>query len=423
MGRRAWAWVLPVLCGFGCGGEAEWPGRVDPVSGSPPVAEQFPQGPGPEEPPTPEEPTPPPPDPDPEPDPEPQPVVRAFQPGFFQNLRASRKTHGRVTLRYRIPVTRSGERIQIVVAAGNSSLVIHQATVGRDGGNGSLDGKARQLRFADQPQVTVPSLQRVASDPLSFEVDAPEDLVISLDVDGGVRASLIDAFPGSFIAPEGQAWHTHLVGAAPQERLWGLTAVLVEADEAPVFLAVGDSITEGYVSGDDDVRHAWPHLAAVQAQVPVVNGAVSGQGVYQANELREAELHWVPGITHCLVMLGTNDLAAIEGPELIRRLGLLFDGLHEKCEVWAGTLVPRERADGFDLSVVHARRAQVNAWLRARPPHVARVVDFEAATARPGDVNRFRDGYGYDGIHPSRAGQTAMGDAAADAVRETLKMR
>ena len=78
-------------------------------------------------------------EPKPEPE-EPKPKVKAFQPGFFQNLRASRKTDGRVTLRYRIPVVRSGARIQIVDAAGNDlSWNVSCVEVNGAGGNGGCE--------------------------------------------------------------------------------------------------------------------------------------------------------------------------------------------------------------------------------------------------------------------------------------------
>ncbi len=420
---RVWAWAvtLPVLLWAGCGGEAQTTVRVELVPSAPPAAELFDGGldgegfpdggfeaegdggtvTAPEDPPPIEL---------------PPPSEPIFQPGFFQNLRASRRTEGRVTLRYTVPVLRSGGRLKVVLLAGNSSLTVHEATVARAGSGGSLSGTAKQLKFSGQPTAHVPSRQRLASDPLSFEVDAPADLVVSLDVDGGVGASLIDAFPNSFLAPAGQAWHTHVTGAQPHHRLWGLNAILVEGPAEPVFLAIGDSITEGYVSGHDDVRDAWPHLAAEGSLVPVANGAVSGQGVYSANELFGDELQWLSEfkVTHCLVMLGTNDLAALDAAEMKARIGGFFDRLRPLCEVWAGTLIPREKAEGADLAEVHARRADVNAWLRAGAGgRAAHVVDFEAVTCAEGDPNRFRQGFSWDGIHPTLAGQRAMGELAA----------
>jgi lysophospholipase L1-like esterase len=376
MGWRLGVAILPALLCAGCGGEATGTVRVDLVPPSSPAAEQSLPPVAAEAPPR----TEPPEDPrHPEPAPEPlEPPEDLFLPGFFQNLRASRRAEERVTLRFRVPVTRSGGRVQLVVLAGNSSLVIHQATMARPAGNGSLSGEARTLKFAGSGQATVPGRQRLVSDALAFEVRAPEDLVVSLDVEGGVGASLIHAFPDSWIAPGGQAYHTHL----------------------------------------SDHRAAWPYLAFLGSGMPVANGAVSGQSIYQASEELEREVGWLPRVSHCLVHLGTNDLAALESAELKARLGKLFAALRPRCEVWAGTLVPRERADGTELALVHARRAEVNAWLRTLPPNVSRVVDFAEATHAEGDVNRFRDGFSHDGIHPTLAGQRAMGERAAGALQQ-----
>ncbi len=411
---RVWGWALalPVLLWIGCGGEATGSVRVDLVPAAPPAAERFPQ--------------------DESGEPivpivhEPVPIVLPpppsgdiFQPGFFQNLRASKVTDGRVTLRFKVPVVRSGKRLRIAVRAGTSALTVYEATVARAGEGGSLGERARQLRFGGSPRAEVEPRGRLVSDALDFEVAAPMELMVSLDVEGGLAASLIDAFPHSFIAPAGQAWHTHLNGSAPHRQLWALTAVFVEGPAERVVLAIGDSITEGYVGGDDDVRDAWPNLAAVSSGVPVVNGAVSGQGIYSANDLYRDELQWLSDfdVTHCLVLLGTNDLAALDAGELKSRLTGFFDRLRPLCEVWAGTLIPRERADGADLEAVHARRAELNAWLReGASGRVKQVVDFDAATRSDEDPDRFREGFGYDGIHPSVAGQRAMGAVAAQAL-------
>ena len=341
-------------------------------------------------------------------------VPLVFQPAFHQALRWFDYTSGQVTFRYKIPIGRAGERIRVAFRAGDYPLVLHRAAVARAGEPGGNLGSAPVvLTFAGSEGVTLPAHTRMLSDPVAFPVSAGQELSVSFAVEGAMAASAINGFPDSFAAPGDQTLAPSLTDATPRHRLAALQTIDVEAPSQRAFVAIGDSITEGYVTGEDDYRRAWPALAQSLSGTPVANAAVSGQGVWAANEYLADDVGVLEGRTDCVVLLGTNDLAALSPAEMIDRLSGLFEALATGgCRVWAGTLLPKESTTGGDLGLVNWRRGEVNDWLRHRAPAFG-VIDFERAVALPDDPNRFVPGLDQDGIHPSYAGQRVMGEFAA----------
>ena len=210
----------------------------------------------------------------------------------------------------------------------------------------------------------------------------------------------------------------------PWPRATGVDTIDVLSAPAPVVVAIGDSITEGYVSGDvgtfngnaDDYRNSWTMIAQTAMGVPISNAGVSGQGLDEGISHLGSEVFPLQGVTDCVVLLGTNDLPDYDAPLIEARLQTLFDTLKPFCRVWAGTLLPKERTSAGSLTLVNARRHAVNDWIRQSGPSVAGVVDFEAAVAAPGDVDAFKLGLTSDGIHPSIQGDAVLGRFAAAAL-------
>jgi lysophospholipase L1-like esterase len=336
-----------------------------------------------------------------------------FQPGFHQALRWSDRTPGLVTFRFKIPMARAGDRIRAALRAGDGPMDLHRVSVAKAGAGGTLRSDPTPLTFDGGESVALGPGQRIVSDPVSFRVEPHDELAVSFAAEGAVASSAISAFPESFLASGDQTLLNDLVEAIPHHRLLGVQTIEVESSFDRAFVAIGDSITEGYVTGDDDHRLAWPAIAAAASGSPVVNAAVSGQGVSETTEHLRDDVDVLHGHTDCLVLVGTNDLGAKSAAELIAALSTLFDALTSGgCRVWAGTLLPKERTTAGELAEVKARRAEVNDWLRSQKA-AFEVIDFEKALAAPGDPHRFAPGFGVDGIHPTYTGQKVMGDLAA----------
>lgn len=348
------------------------------------------------------------------------PGAAIFQPGFHQALRTSVSTSRRTTYRMKLPIGRAGSRIRLSFQAGDGSLTLHSATVALAGTQGALAGAPAAVTFGGSPGFTAAARNRVTSDPVAFPVSPGDELYVSFDVDGALAASNINAFPDSYSWAGSQANAQNPPAGTASMRAVGLDTIDVEAAGGTAFVALGDSITEGYVSGDvgdyvsrhDDYRNAWTTVAQGLLRLPVANAAVSGQGIDEAIAGLKNEVFTLQGITDCLVLLGTNNLGSWTADQIDARLTVLFDQLRPFCRIWAGTLLPKETTSNGVLSTVIARRLAVNDWIRHQA-QVDGVIDFEAVLAAPGDVNHFGAGLGEDGIHPSIAGQAVMGREAA----------
>ncbi|HZH15816.1 MAG TPA: GDSL-type esterase/lipase family protein [Archangium sp.] len=405
----AWAVLVVAGCGStGNEGEApiEAPASEAPVPEVPvpdPLEEQPPPG-GPVV----VEPT----EPEPVPEP-PRPPPPMFQPGFHQALRWSYST-GSVTFRLRIPVGRAGERVRLAFRAGDGNLVLRKATVAQAGPNGSLASAPVAVTFSGTPGFSVGARTRVVSDPVSLPVGFRDELAVSFEVQGALAVSAIHALPGSYVRSGAYASVTGPLGGTAWDRAVGLATVDVEGPPARAFVALGDSITEGYIDERDDTRLAWPSVAEAQLGVPFANAGVSGQGFYDALMNLDAEVLSLQGITDCVVLLGTNDLSALDVGGLKARMNTLVSRLQPFCRVWVGTLLPKEKSNHGNYEVVKKQRLEMNAWIRATFPDV---IDFEAVTRQPGNVHLFLDGLEVDGIHPSAEGQRVMATEASRVLR------
>jgi lysophospholipase L1-like esterase len=346
--------------------------------------------------------------------------ARVFQPGFHQALRWSVTTTGRTTYRMKVPVGRPGSRLRFAFRSGEGPLTIHAASVALAGTRGALASAPLPISFQGARAVSLPAGARRVSDAVDFPVAFGTELYISFDVEGALAAGAIMTFPDSFKYPGANADVANPSGATPWMRAIGLDVIDVEAPSTRAFVALGDSITEGYVSGDvwdyvsknDDYRNAWAMVAQRQLRVPIANAGVGGQGIQDAIANLETEVFTLSGISDCLVLLGTNDLPMYGAPELQAQLETLFSRLRPWCRIWAGTMLPKERTPTGDLATVNVRRRAVNDWLRTQA-NVTGVIDFAAVTASPTNPDVFRAGFNADGVHTSIQGQAAMGQEVA----------
>ncbi|HYO55221.1 SGNH/GDSL hydrolase family protein [Archangium sp.] len=351
----------------------------------------------------------------PEPDPgQPRPVPPMFQPGFHQALRWSYST-GSVTFRLRVPVGRAGQRVRLAFRSGDGTLVLRKATVARAGPDGSLASAPVAVTFSSAPGFSVGARTRVVSDPVSFPVGFRAELAVSFEVQGALAVSAINALPGSHVRSGSYASVMGAIGGAPWARAVGLATVDVEGPPARAFVALGDSITEGYIDEQDDTRLAWPSVAEARLGVPIVNAGVSGQGFYDGLLNLDAEVLSLQGITDCIVLLGTNDLSASNLDGLRSRMNVLVSRLRPFCRTWVGTLLPKEKSNHGDYEVVKRDRLVMNAWIRATFPDV---IDFEAVTRQPGNAHLFLEGLEVDGIHPSAEGHRVMATEVVRVLRE-----
>ncbi|RKH17929.1 SGNH/GDSL hydrolase family protein [Corallococcus sp. CA047B] len=338
----------------------------------------------------------------------------AFQPGFHQALREPAFAGSLTTYRMRVPVGRAGSRVRITFRSGDGTFTLKRATVAQAGANGALASTPVSLTFNGQPGFTANARTLVTSDPVAFPVGFRDEVAISFEATGALAVSLIESFPGSFMRTGSYATTQAALGGQAWEFATAVATVDVEGPPGRAFVAIGDSITEGYYDTKNDTRNAWPALVEKELGVPVVNSGASGQGFWDANLQLPQEVLAMQGFTDCIVLLGTNDLASegITVAKLEQRMNQLFDQLQPRCRLWVSTLLPKEKTNYGSYDVVKAQRKEFNAWIRTQTR--AEVIDLEAVTRQPGNVDLFLDGLEVDQIHPSKEGHRVM---AAEVVR------
>lgn len=346
------------------------------------------------------------------------PPATSFQPGFHQALRASHSAGSVTTFRMRVPVARDGGRIRVTFRAGDGSMTLVRATVAHAGANGALVSTPVNLTFDGVEGFTVAARTRKTSDPVDFPVAFRDELAITFETRGALAASAISAFPGSFSRAGNHALVTGALGGTLFDRAVGVATVDVEGPTGRAFVAIGDSITEGYVSTKNDTRNAWPARVEAALGAPVVNAGVSGQGFYDALMLLDGEVLALQGITDCIILLGTNDLGEKNSLSVMKaRMNTLLSRLAPFCRTWVSTLLPKEKSNYAPYEAVKTQRLEFNSWVRGGSTGPD-IIDLEAVTRQPANVHLFLDGLEVDGIHPSVEGHRVMADEVTRVLRE-----
>lgn len=138
-----------------------------------------------------------------------------------------------------------------------------------------------------------------------------------------------------------------------------------------------------------------------------------------------------PGVTHLILLAGTNDIvfsitpgeidhefagimktdAPVGTADLIRAYRQILERAHAHgVTVFGATLTP---IGGSDLSTPdgEAARQRTNDWIRTSGAFDA-VLDFDAVWRAPEDPDRIKDGFDMgDHLHGNDAGYTALADS------------
>jgi lysophospholipase L1-like esterase len=224
-----------------------------------------------------------------------------------------------------------------------------------------------------------------------------------------------------------------------------LTAVDIYADAGTaVVVAIGDSITEGATG----TAGGWPGCLSrrlttgphPQKPMSVINAGIGGNQVlrdgFGASLLSrfDRDALWVPGVTHIVLLGGTNDIgmpgatrfgerewiSKAETPSptdiILAYQQLIARARDRHVKIYGGTLppfggpTPPEQAE-YNSPEKEAIRQSVNQWIRTGGAYDG-VIDFEAAVRAPANPDRLRPEYDLgDHVHPSDRGHQALADA------------
>jgi lysophospholipase L1-like esterase len=333
-------------------------------------------------------------------------------------------------------------RVRISNAYGTRPLAIGAARLGvRSAGPAVVPGSNRRLTFGGEPTATIAAGALVVSDPVELSVapladvavsvHLPQDLPPSFGITGRyARQTNYVSPPGDFAAEEVMP-----VGRLTDDWYFACGVDVVAPRETGAVVAVGDSLTDANISTHDG-HHSWPSQLARRLvarpggrPMAVMNQGLGGNRILHDirgdSGLRrfDRDVLAQPGVTHAVIMLGTNDLRnrpgkleeEVAAPQMIAGLQqLAVRGQARGIKVIAATLTPFENETflpGAWNPRREAARQAVNDWLRKTDVFDA-IVDFDRALRDPDHPTRMLPIYDCgDHLHPSDRGYRAMGDA------------
>src|SRR5256886_100642 len=269
-------------------------------------------------------------------------------------------------------------------------------------------GSTRRLTFGGERSATIAAGALVVSDPvelafaplsdLAVSVHLPSDLPASFGVTGRyARQTNYVSPPGDFASDEVMP-----VGRLTDDWYFVCGVDVVAPRETSAVVALGDSLTDANISTHDG-HHSWPsqlarRLVARQSGRPmaVMNQGLGGNRILHDirgdSGLRrfDRDVLAQPGVSHTIIMLGTNDLRnrwgkpeeEVNAPQMIAGLKqFAVRGQARKIKVIGGTLTPFENETflpGAWNPRREAVRQEVNEWLRKADGFDA-IVDFDQA--------------------------------------------
>ena len=333
-------------------------------------------------------------------------------------------------------------RVRISNAYGIRPLAIGAAYVGvRSSGPAVVPGSNRRLTFGGEARATIAAGAPIVSDPvelafaplsdLTVSVYLPDDLPASFGITGRyARQTNYISPPGDFAAEELMP-----VGRLTDDWYFVCGVDVVAPRGTGAIVALGDSLTDANISTHDG-HHSWPSQLARRLMarqhgrpVAVMNHGLGGNRILHDirgdSGLRrfDRDVLAQPGVTHTVIMLGTNDLRNRQGkpeeevtaPQMIAGLSQFgLRGQARGIKVIGGTLTPFENETflpGAWNPKREAIRQEVNQWMRKTDAFDA-IVDFDQALRDPDHPTRMQPIYDCDDhLHPSDLGYRAMGDA------------
>jgi lysophospholipase L1-like esterase len=342
-------------------------------------------------------------------------------------------------------------RLRLTNTFGKDTVTLGPIYVGvRATGAAIVPGTNRVATFGDVRTVSIPAGAEVLSDQVEVDVQAEQDLVVSMYAPAptGPATYHPDAHQANYLAagnhttePDGAAFTTTLTS------WFFLDGVEVRASSgAAAVVALGDSITDG-AGSTFSTNHRYPDflaqrlLAQPDNELSVLNEGIGGNrllndspclGVSALNRL-DRDVLAQHGVRTVILQEGINDIAfsffTSENPipgvpldcflpnddvspaQLISGYQQIINRVHAAgLRILGGTLTPWQGSSPYS-DAREATREAVNDWIRTSGAFDG-VVDFDLALRDPANPLRLLPAYDSgDHLHPSDTGNAAMADA------------
>jgi lysophospholipase L1-like esterase len=347
------------------------------------------------------------------------------------------------TLRMNARISIGGDtlRVRLSNAYGIRPLVIGAAQIDLHAkGAGIVPDAGRTLTFGDERSATIAAGALLVSDPVDMRVAPLTDLVISIYLPDDLPASFgitgRYARQTNYVSPPGDFSCADVMPVARLTSDWYFVNgidVMASANTGGI-VALGDSLTDANISTIDAFCR-WPDQLARRLcarvggrPMGVMNQGLGGNRILHDirgdSGLRrfDRDVLAQPGVTHVIVMLGTNDLRnrwakpeeEVSAEQMIAGLKQMVVRAHTRgIKIFGATLTAFENETflvGAWTPAREAVRQTVNAWIRDAGAFDA-VVDFDKGLRDPERPTSMLPIYDCgDHLHPSDAGYNRMGD-------------
>jgi len=333
----------------------------------------------------------------------------------------------------------SGVRLRLTNRYGAEPVTFDRVTVAiRDSGAGVVSGTSEVVTFGGEESVYVPAGAVVYSDPVPLDVEADQDLAISIypaDPTGPATRHPL-GLKQTYLSdgdqtddPDGDAY-------SELNRSWYFVkgVDVVARENVSMIVALGDSITDGFESTPLE-DHRYPDYLArriaddesvkrsvVNAGISgnrVLHDSVSGTGFGESALARLAhDVIAQPAATDVILMEGINDIGQsppeASADQIIFGLKQIDRQLHANgINVFAGTLTPAKGTpygEDYYADGGEEQSQTVNEFIRETDVFDG-VVDFDRALRDPDNPERFLPKYDSgDHLHPNDAGYEEMAE-------------
>jgi lysophospholipase L1-like esterase len=275
--------------------------------------------------------------------------------------------------------------------------------------------------FNGQPDVTIAAGMFAVSDGAEFTVTALSDVAVSFYVVSNDGATCHQSgFQTNYSVAGNIVSSATLAGAQTNGSYYFLSNLdVVNPGAEGAVVALGASITDGYVSPSDANRR-WPNdlaarLAMGDRVMGVLNQGISGDGVKNAvmrfdrDVLSQPDVKWVIFSDNPI-----NDLGNFDPPAQteIDQMSMMIASAHSHgVRFLCSTLTPFQGASYWSAQK-EIGRAAINAFIRGAGSGCDGVVDQDTATHDPANPTTYLPTFNSgDGLHPNVAGLQAIAEA------------
>jgi lysophospholipase L1-like esterase len=335
-------------------------------------------------------------------------------------------------------ISGTSARIRLDNAFGTVPVVIGHATIAVQSSAAAATATPVTLTFNQNQATNIPAGGQAVSDAVGFNLPPDANILVSIYLPGPVQlASYHSLGVQDMYSTADQAGdQTMDVSNYPVNNDFGFWTLLSGIDVLPgsavgTVVALGDSITDGYNSGNDE-NDRWPNDLArrllAQTQYPqsgVLNEGISanrvvsddftgiagtGTGGISAVSRLDRDVFSQTGVRTVVVLEGINDAkSGTTSAQIIAGLQQIAAEAHA-YGLWVvvGTITPFDGYSGYTAAYEAVREA-VNNFIRSNGGAFDAVIDFDAALRDPNNPLALAPAYDSgDHLHPNNAGYQQM---------------